>query len=56
MLKFEPRFNVPVPALSIASKDSIERIILVNIARVSLTIIVEINPHRTTLNKSNTDN
>ena len=53
MLKFEPRFNVSVLALASRQKDSIESNNPGNRARVSFTVVIEINPHRTTLNKSN---
>ena len=56
MLKFGPRFNVFVLALASRQKDSFESNNPGNIRAGVLTIVIKVNPHRTTLNKSNTEN
>jgi hypothetical protein len=56
MLKFEPRFNVSVLALASRQKDSIESNKPGKHRAGILTVVIQINPHRTTLNKSNTVN
>jgi len=57
MLQFGHSVNTFVPVLALASrqKDSIERVTSLGKHRAGfLTIVVEINPHRTTLNESYT--